>query len=232
VRDAVAETPRTRTLILDIPGWTGHRAGQHLDVRLTAEDGYQAQRTYSIASAPEQDHVQITVEHVKDGEVSPYLAGAVEPGDQFEVRGPVGGYFTWSADEPGPLLLVAGGAGLVPLMSMLRHRAVRDVAVQAHVLVSARSPEDVLYREELETLEPRAGLRIAHTYTRSAPPGWTGWSRRVDAAMLADLSPGPDARCFVCGPTPFVERANDLLVSGGHDPGHVHSERFGPTGGS
>jgi ferredoxin-NADP reductase len=198
---------------------------------LTAEDGYQAERTYSIASAPEEDLVRITVELVDDGEVSPYLAGELAPGDVFEIRGPVGGYFTWSADDPGPLLLVAGGAGLVPLMSMLRHRAARAAAVQAHLLVSARSGDDVLYRNELETLEPRQGLRVAHTYTREAPRGWTGWSRRVDAAMLADVSPGSDARCFVCGPTPFVEVVNDLLVAGGHDPRDVHAERFGPTGG-
>jgi ferredoxin-NADP reductase len=230
VRDIVAETPRARTITLDVDGWTGHRAGQHLDVRLTAEDGYQAERTYSIASAPEDDLVRITVELVEDGEVSPYLAGELRPQDQFEVRGPVGGYFTWSADEPGPLLLVAGGAGLSPLMSMLRHRAALAATVQTHVLVSARSAEDVLYREELETLEPRDGLRIERTYTREPPAGWTGWSRRVDAAMLAEVSPGPAARCFVCGPTPFVEEVNDLLVTGGHDPRNVHSERFGPTG--
>jgi ferredoxin-NADP reductase len=231
VRDVVAETARARTIALDVDGWTGHRAGQHVDVRLTAEDGYQAERTYSIASAPEEDLVRITVELVDDGEVSPYLAGELAPGDVFEIRGPVGGHFTWSADDPGPLLLVAGGAGLVPLMSMLRHRAARAAAVQAHLLVSARSGDDVLYRDELETLEPRQGLRVAHTYTREAPRGWTGWSRRVDAAMLADVSPGPDACCFVCGPTPFVEVVNDLLVAGGHDPRDVHAERFGPTGG-
>jgi ferredoxin-NADP reductase len=231
VRDVVAETARVRTIVLDVDGWSGHRAGQHLDVRLTAEDGYQAERTYSIASAPEEDLVRISVEFVEDGEVSPYLAGELAPGDVFEIRGPVGGHFTWSADEPGPLLLVAGGVGLVPLMSMLRHRAARAAAVQAHLLVSARSADDVLYRDELERLEPREGLRVARTYTREPPPGWTGWSRRIDAAIFADVSPGPGARCFVCGPTPFVEVANDLLVAGGHDPRNVRSERFGPTGG-
>jgi ferredoxin-NADP reductase len=231
VREVVAETARVRTIVLEADGWSGHRAGQHIDVRLTAEDGYQAERAYSIASAPEEDRVRISVELVEEGEVSPYLAGELMAGDVFEIRGPVGGYFTWSADEPGPLLLVAGGVGLVPLMSMLRHRAVRSVPVKAHLLVSARSPDDVLYRGELETLEPREGLRVAHTYTREAPPGWTGWSGRVDAAMLADVSPGPDARCFVCGPTPFVEAVNDLLVAGGHHPRDVHAERFGPTGG-
>jgi len=230
-REIVVETARVRTIVLDVDGWSGHRAGQHLDVRLTAEDGYQAQRTYSIASAPEEDLVRITVERVEDGEVSPYLAGELAPGDVLEIRGPVGGYFTWSADEPGPLLLVAGGVGLVPLMSMLRHRAAHGSAVQAHLLVSARSADDVLYRDELETLQPRGGLRVARTYTREPPPGWTGWSRRVDAEMLADVSPGQGARCFVCGPTPFVELVNDLLVAGDHDPRDVHAERFGPTGG-
>jgi ferredoxin-NADP reductase len=231
VRDVVAETARVRTIVLDVDGWSGHRAGQHVDVRLTAEGGYQAERTYSIASAPEEDLVRISVELVEDGEVSAYLAGELAPGDVFEIRGPIGGYFTWSADEPGPLLLVAGGAGLVPLMSMLRHRAARAAAIQAHLLVSARSADDVLYRDELETLEPREELRVARTYTREPPPGWTGWSGRVDAAMLADVSPGPAAKCFVCGPTPFVEVVNDLLVAGGHDPRDVHAERFGPTGG-
>jgi ferredoxin-NADP reductase len=231
VRDVVAETVRVRTIVLDVDGWSGHRAGQHVDVRLTAEDGYQAERTYSIASAPEEDLVRISVELVEDGEVSPYLAGELAPGDVFEIRGPIGGYFTWSADEPGPLLLVAGGAGLVPLMSMLRHRAARAAAIQAHLLVSARSADDVLYRDELETLEPREELRVARTYTREPPLGWTGWSGRVDAAMLADVSPGPAAKCFVCGPTPFVEVVNDILVAGGHDPRDVHAERFGPTGG-
>jgi ferredoxin-NADP reductase len=231
VRDVVAETPRARTIVLDVDGWTRHRAGQHVDVRLTAEDGYQAQRSYSIASAPEAGVVELTVERIDDGEVSPYLVDELRPGDTFEVRGPIGGHFTWSADEGGPLLLVAGGSGLVPLMSMLRHRAARAVAVQVHVLVSARSAADLLYADELATLEPRDGLRIAQTYTRQAPPGWTGWSGRIDAAMIADVTPGADARAYVCGPTSYVERANDLLVAGGHDPREIRSERFGPTGG-
>jgi ferredoxin-NADP reductase len=231
VRDVVAETARVRTIALDVDGWTGHRAGQHLDLRLTAEDGYQAERSYSIASGPEEDAVRISVEFVEDGEVSPYLAGELSPGDVFEVRGPIGGYFTWSADEGGPLLLVGGGAGLVPLMSMLRHRAAQGSTAHAHLLVSARSADDVLYGDELETLEPRENLRVARTYTREAPPSWTGWRRRVDAEMLAEVSPGPAARCFVCGPTPFVESVTTLLVAGGHDPRRVHGERFGPSGG-
>jgi ferredoxin-NADP reductase len=233
VRAAVAETPRARTLSLDVPGWPGHRAGQHLDLRLTAEDGYQAQRSYSVSSAPEAGTVDVTVELVDDGEVSPYLVEEVRTGDAFEVRGPVGGHFSWSAQEGGPLLLIAGGSGLAPLMAMLRHRAARASDVPAHVLVSARSARDALFRDELERLEPRAGLRVAWTFTREAPPGWDGFARRVDAAMLAEIGPGPQAapRCFVCGPTPFVERVTALLVEDGHDPRAVHAERFGPTGG-
>jgi ferredoxin-NADP reductase len=232
VRDVLAETPRARTIVLDVDGWGRHRAGQHVDVRLTAEDGYQAQRSYSIASPPESDAVvELTVERLDDGEVSPYLVDELRPGDVFEVRGPIGGHFTWSADEGGPLLLVAGGSGLVPLMSMLRHRAARGAPVEVHLLVSARSPSDLLYADELAALEPREGLRVTHTYTREAPPGWTGWNRRIDAEMIAEVTPGADARSFVCGPTSFVERANDLLVAGGHDPSTIRAERFGPTGG-
>jgi ferredoxin-NADP reductase len=227
----VDETPRARTLTLDVDGWTGHRAGQHVDVRLTAEDGYQAERSYSIASPPEEDALQITVERIDDGEVSPYLAGDLRPGDVFEVRGPIGGHFTWSADEGGPLLLVAGGYGLSPIMAMLRHRAAQASDAVAHVLVSARSADDVPYGAELATIGPAAGLHVARTYTRAAPDGWTGYARRIDAAMLAEVSPGPEATCFVCGPTPFVERATELLVAAGHDPGAIHAERFGPTGG-
>jgi ferredoxin-NADP reductase len=233
VRHAVAESARSRTISLDVPGWPGHRAGQHVDVRLTAEDGYQAQRSYSIASAPELDTVELTVELVEDGEVSPYLVEELRPGDVFEVRGPIGGHFTWTVADGGPLLLVAGGSGLVPLMSMLRHRAARGSDVEARVLVSARGAEDALYRRELEALEPRAGLQVAWTYTRTPPPGWAGWDRRVDAAMLSELGPAPQAgaRSFVCGPTPFVETVAQLLVEAGHDPRSIHAERFGPTGG-
>jgi ferredoxin-NADP reductase len=232
VREVVAESARARTIALDVPAWPGHRAGQHVDLRLTAEDGYQAQRSYSIASAPELDALEVTVELVDEGEVSPYLVEELRTGDQFEVRGPIGGHFTWTVGDGGPLLLVAGGSGLVPLMAMLRHRAARGSTVAAHVLVSARSASDALYREELEALEPRAGLQVAWTYTRTPPPGWTGWHRRVDAAMLEAVGPGPAAgpRAFVCGPTPFVEAVADLLVGAGHDPRSVHTERFGPTG--
>jgi ferredoxin-NADP reductase len=231
VRELVPETPQARTIVLDVDGWTQHRAGQHVDVRLTAADGYQAQRSYSIASAPEADAVELTVERIDDGEVSPYLVDELRAGDVFDVRGPIGGHFTWSADEGGPLLLVGGGSGLAPLMSMLRHRAARAAAVQVHVLVSARSAAELLYARELAALEPRDGLHIARTYTRQAPPGWTGWRGRIDASMIAAVTPGAGARAYVCGPTAFVERANDLLVAAGHDPGEIHSERFGPSGG-
>jgi ferredoxin-NADP reductase len=233
VRDVVDETAHARTIALDLPDWPGHRAGQHVDVRLTAEDGYQAQRSYSIASAPELDGLELTVELVDDGEVSPYLVEELRPGDQLEVRGPVGGHFSWSADEGGPLLLVAGGSGLVPLMAMVRHRAARSSDAEVRLLVSARGPQDVLYAVELDGLAPSRGLTITCTYTRTAPPGWTGFARRVDADMLAEVGPAPaDApRCFVCGPTPFVERVAELLVQGGHEPRAIHAERFGPTGG-
>jgi ferredoxin-NADP reductase len=231
VRAIAPETPRAATLTFDVEDWPGHRAGQHVDVRLTAEDGYQAERSYSIASAPELTAVEITVELIEDGEVSPWFAKVAQPGDMLEVRGPIGGHFSWSADEGGPLLLVAGGYGLAPLMAMLRHRAARASDADVRVLVSARAADDVPYRDELASLDADAALRIAYTYTRAAPPGWTGWARRVDAAMLDELSPGPAARCFVCGPTPFVEHVNELLVASGHDPSAIHAERFGPTGG-
>jgi ferredoxin-NADP reductase len=232
VRDLVRETPHAATVVLDVPDWPGQRAGQHVDVRLTAEDGYQAQRSYSIASAPELDALELTVELVDDGEVSPWFVEIARPGDLLEVRGPIGGHFSWAVDEGGPLLLVGGGSGLAPLMSMLRHRAARASAVEAHVLASARSAQAALYRDELAALEPRAGLHVAWTFTREPPAGWDGYARRVDAAMLADVAPDPDARplCFVCGPTPFVEAVADLLVDAGHDPRTIHAERFGPTG--
>jgi ferredoxin-NADP reductase len=233
VRDIVVESPRARTLSLDVPGWPGHRAGQHVDVRLTAEDGYQAERSYSIASAPELDTLELTVELVDGGEVSPWFIDVVEPGDTFELRGPIGGHFTWSAEEGGPLLLVAGGSGLVPIMAMLRHRAARGSDAETHALISVRAPEDRLYAHELALLSDAPGLSLAWTYTRSAPSGWGDvYRRRVDAEMLADVGPPPAAgpRAFVCGPTPFVEAVADLLVAAGHHPRKIHAERFGPTG--
>jgi ferredoxin-NADP reductase len=233
VRAAADETPHARTLLLDVPGWPGHVAGQHVDVRLTADDGYQAQRSYSIASAPEDGAVALTVERIEDGEVSPYLAGEARAGDELEVRGPVGGHFTWRVQDGGPLLLVAGGSGLVPLMSMLRHLAAHEQTVDARVLVSSRGWDDVLYREELAVLARRPGVAVHHTLTRETPPGWEGFDRRIDADMLCAVGPPPEAepRVFVCGPTAFVERAADLLVALGHPPQAIRAERFGPTGG-
>jgi ferredoxin-NADP reductase len=229
VREVVDETAQARTLVLDVPDWPGHVAGQHVDVRLTAGDGYQAQRSYSIASAPEDQRVALTIERLDDGEVSPYLAGDVRMGDEFEIRGPVGGHFTWRVQDGGPLLLVAGGSGLVPLMAMLRHRAAQGSDVDARLLLSARSLEDVFYRDELSALD---GVRVSYTLTRERPAGWNGYERRVDAEMLADVGPAAseDPRIFVCGPTAFVEQAAESLVSLGHEPGAIRTERFGPTG--
>jgi ferredoxin-NADP reductase len=216
------------TIVFDVEDWPGHRAGQHVDVRLTAEDGYQAQRSYSIASAPEDHALAITVERIEDGEVSPYLAGELRAGDEIELRGPIGGHFTWRVSDGGPLLLVAGGSGLVPLMSMLRHRAAQASDVDARLLLSARGWDDVLYRDELGGL----GAQVEITLTRSQPPGWEGLARRVDADMLRAIGPQPSARprVYVCGPTSFVENAADLLVGLGHEPHTIRAERFGPTG--
>jgi ferredoxin-NADP reductase len=234
VAETVDETAHTRTLVLDIDGWPGHRAGQHADVRLTAEDGYQAERSYSIASAPEDPTIALTIERIDDGEVSPYLAGELRAGDQFELRGPIGGHFTWRAEQGGPLLLVGGGSGLVPLMAMLRHRAAAGSDARTVLLVSWRTADDIIYRAELDRFAAQGdGLAVHHTLTRGTPDGWTGFDRRVDADMLSAVGPAPsDApRIFVCGPTPFVEAVADLLVGLGHEPAAIHAERFGPTGG-
>jgi ferredoxin-NADP reductase len=234
VAELIDETQRVRSIVLNIPDWPGHRAGQHVDVRLTAEDGYQAQRSYSIASGPEEARLAITVELLPDGEVSSYLVGELRVGDQLELRGPIGGYFVWEARMGGPLLLVAGGSGIVPLMSMLRHREASGGSVGARLVYSSRSWEDVIYRDELERLSAGAnGLQVFHTLTRSQPPGWTGFARRVDGAMLSEIawpaSSGPTA--FVCGPTPFVESVASALVLLGYPATSVKTERFGPTGG-
>jgi ferredoxin-NADP reductase len=227
VAESESETPRVRTLELDVPGWAGHRAGQHLDVRLTAEDGYQAQRSYSIASAP-GDTVALTVERLEDGEVSPYLVDEARDGDQLEVRGPIGGYFVWDGDEPEPVLLVAGGSGVVPLMAMARHRARVGATTPMRLVYSSRSWEDVIYRDELETL----GLEVVHTLTREQPPGWIGYSRRIDTELLADVAwPASESpRVYVCGSTRFVDAAADGLLELGYEPAWIRTERFGATG--
>jgi ferredoxin-NADP reductase len=226
VAELVDETPSVKTILLDLPGWRGHRAGQHVDVRLTAEDGYQAQRSYSIASAPEDDRLEITVERLDDGEVSPYLTDELVVGDKLELRGPIGGYFVWSPDHGGPLLLVGGGSGVVPLRSMLRHRAAQGSTVPARLLYSARSPDDVIYRDELESHD------VVYTFTRVQPPGWTGYARRVDEDILREVTfAGAEGIAYVCGPTRFVEAVADGLLTVGYDPERIRTERFGPTGG-
>ena len=230
----VAETPRVKTLVLSVPGWPGHRPGQHVAIRLTGEDGGQAQRDYSIASAPEAAHVALTVERIDDGEVSPYLASDLQPGDRFELRGPIGGHFVWTVAEGGPLFLIAGGSGVVPLMSMLRHRAAAGSTVPAVLLYSSRTLEDVIYREELERLSAGGdGLTVVHTLTRRPPPGWAGPARRIDRSMLAEVgfAPGARPRIFICGPTSLVEGVAQSLLGLGHEAGRIKTERFGPTGG-
>jgi ferredoxin-NADP reductase len=229
--EAVPETARVKTLVFDVPGWPGHRAGQHVDVRLTAEDGYQAERSYSIASAPNGVRVALTVQRLDDGEVSPYLTDELRPGDKIELRGPIGGYFAWEPSDGGPLMLVAGGSGIVPLMAMIRTRAAARGHTETRLLYSSRSLDDVIYRVELERLSGN-GLTVVHTLTDAQPTGWTGYARRVDAEMLAEVAPSPAERphVYACGPTPFVEAVAEALVRLGHDPRAIKTERFGPTG--
>jgi ferredoxin-NADP reductase len=230
-----SETASAATLSFDVSDWPGHRAGQHVDVRLTADDGYQAQRSYSIASAPEGGQLALTVERLDDGEVSPYLVDEMRPGDVVELRGPIGGWFVWEATDGGPLLLVADGSGLVPLMAMLRHRRASASVIPARLLLSAGRADHILYSAALGDLaEADDGFELLATLTREAPPGWTGFTRRVDREMLDEVAWEPDelARTFVCGPTGFVEAAAEALVGLGHDPALVKTERFGPTGGS
>ena len=224
------ETPRVKTIRLDVPDWPGHLPGQHVDIRLTAEDGYQAQRSYSIASPPGAEQLELTVERIDDGEVSPYLTDELRPGDRFELRGPVGGYFVWEPSRGGPLLLVAGGSGVVPFRAMLGHLADEGGGVSATLLLSSRSWDDVIYREELGALN---GIRVVHTLTREQPADWDGYARRVDAEMLADVGPAASEQphVYVCGPTPFVEAVAAALVELGHEPTRIRTERFGPTGG-
>ena len=226
------ETPRTRTIALDVPGWPGHRAGQHVDVRLTAEDGYQAQRSYSVASAPGDERLALTVERIEDGEVSPYLVDELVPGDRLEVRGPIGGYFVWEPERGGPLLLIAGGSGVVPLMSMLRHHAAVGSDVPVRLVYSSRTLADVIYRDELERLASPT-VEVVHALTREQPAGWEGHARRIDAELLREVAWPASERplAYVCGPTMLVETAAQALAGLGYEPARIKTERFGPTGG-
>jgi ferredoxin-NADP reductase len=230
------ETERTKSLTLAVPEWMAHRPGQHVDVRLTAEDGYQAERSYSIASPPEErQRLTLTIERIDDGEVSPYLVDELQVGDKLELRGPIGGYFVWEASLGGPLLLLGGGSGIVPLMAMIRHRIAAGSKVPTRLLYSSRSVEDVIYRAELERLQRLdATLEVIYTLTRTQPPGWMGYSRRIDNNLLREVSWPPEHRplTFICGPTQFVETAATGLLSLGYEPGLIKTERFGPTGGA
>jgi ferredoxin-NADP reductase len=219
------------TLRLTSPDWHGHTPGQHVDVRLTAEDGYQAQRSYSIASVPAEGWLDLTIEDIAEGEVSPYLAEFLQPGDMLELRGPIGGYFTWTPDEGGPLLLVAGGSGVVPLMSMLRLRHEWGSTVPTTLLMSSRDGTDIIYKEELDRLAADPTLRVVHTLTRGHDADWTGYTRRIDAEMLAEVAgtPGPDSLAYVCGPSGLVESVSNNLVTLGYATDRVRTERFGPT---
>jgi ferredoxin-NADP reductase len=230
------ETARTRSLTLLVPQWVGNLAGQHVDIRLTAEDGYQAERSYSIASPPEDgQQIMLTIERLDDGEVSPYLTNELRVGDKLELRGPIGGYFVWEQRLGGPLLLIAGGSGIVPLMAMIRHRRTVGSTIPTRLLVSSRTYEDIIYRDELEHLGGiDMVLEVIHTLTRAQPPGWTGYSRRIDAELLREVAWPVDQHplAYICGPTPFVETAAAELQPLGYKPTRIKTERFGPTGGS
>ena len=233
VVELVVETARVTSLVLELPGWPGHRAGQHVDVRLTAEDGYQAQRSYSIASAPEDDHLVLTVERLEDGEVSPYLVDELRPGDELELRGPIGGYFVWEASLGGPLGLIAGGSGVVPLRAMLRHWVAGSRAVPVRLVYSSRALSEVIYREELlgyARAYDQVDLRLA--LTREWPEDYTGHTGRIDRPLLELAAAAPEDRplLYLCGPSGFVEAAANWLVEIGHDPGRIRTERFGPSG--
>ena len=235
VRAIRPETANVKSFTLTLPSWMRHRAGQHYDIRLTAEDGYQAQRSYSIASEPEREgEVDITVERIGDGEVSAYLHDVLVPGDRIEARGPIGGYFVWEAAMTEPLLLIAGGSGVVPLMSMIRHRAAAGAKNPASLLYSSRNFEDIIYYNELEKLRAaNSGLQIFHTLTRSQPRGWNGYARRIDQDMLKEVAQplGRSVQVFICGPTLLVEAAANSLVKIGIPSNQIKTERFGPTGG-
>jgi ferredoxin-NADP reductase len=232
VLELVEETPRCTSLILEPPDWPGHRAGQHVDVRLTAEDGYQAQRSYSIASGPEDAQVLLTIERLDDGEVSPYLVNELRPGDELELRGPIGGYFVWERSSGGPLLLIAGGSGVVPLRAMLRHHVATGGDAAARLLYSTRSLDEVLYRHELESLTSDHGVGVHVALTRAWPEDWEGHRGRISPELLRNVSWPPDEHplIYICGPTGFVEAIAGQLVEAGHDPRAIRTERFGPSG--
>ncbi|HEX6510177.1 MAG TPA: ferredoxin reductase [Chloroflexota bacterium] len=232
VAETRTETPHVKSLILELPKWPGHRTGQHVDIRLTAEDGYQAVRSYSIASPPEEHRIEVTIERLKDGGVSPYLTDDVQVGDPLEVRGPIGGYFVWDVAFGGLLFLVSEGSGIVPLMAMIRHRVATGNGTSIRLLYSARSPEAVTCQAELEELASWPGIEVMYTYTRVQPPGWTGYRRRIDQAMLQEVAPSRDEapRIYICGPTPLAEGTANALVALGDEPARIRIERFGPTG--
>jgi ferredoxin-NADP reductase len=231
VVELVPETSRTTSIVLELPEWPGHRAGQHVDVRLTAEDGYQAQRSYSIASSPDDAHVVLTVERLADGEVSPYLTDELRAGDELELRGPIGGYFVWEQSLGGPLILIAGGSGIVPLRAILRHWVAGDRAVAPRLLYSSRSLADVIYRDELTGYRDD-GADVRFTLTREWPDDWDGLRGRIDREVLDGVVWPPTERplVYACGPSSFVEAAGAALVAAGHDPSRIRTERFGPTG--
>ncbi|RPJ17157.1 MAG: oxidoreductase [Chloroflexi bacterium] len=235
IKDIKPETATVKSFTLTLPMWMRHRAGQHYDIRLTAEDGYQAQRSYSIASEPEREgEIDLTVELINDGEVSTYMHDVLVPGDRLEARGPIGGYFVWEATMEEPLLLVAGGSGVVPLMSMLRHRAAAGAKNPASLLYSSRSFEDIIYTNELEKLRTaNHGVQVFHTLTRSQPPDWKGYTRRIDPEMLKEVAQplGRSVQVFICGPTLLVESVANALVKVGIKSEQIRTERFGPTGG-
>ena len=228
------QTATARTIVLDVVGWPGHDAGQHVDVRLTAPDGYSAVRSYSIASAADGQRIELAVEQLPDGEVSPYLAHDLVAGDLLEIRGPVGGWFVWRPEQTEPVQLVAGGSGVVPLLAMARSHAAVGSRAPIRLLYSVRDAGSVLYGSELDTLSRRdGGLEVTYAYTRVAPAGSLRPPGRVDATLLAEATwpPVDEPTCYVCGPTAFVEVVADLLTAAGHDPGRVRTERFGPSGG-
>jgi ferredoxin-NADP reductase len=229
VAEVYDETATARTLVLDVPDWPGHLAGQHLDIRLTAPDGYRASRSYSIASSASEEQVELTVERFDDGEVSPYLTQVLSAGDPLEIRGPVGGWFVWRPEQPGPVQLVGGGSGVVPLMAMLRAHEASASTTPMRLLYSVRRPSAVIYRDELDLRSASEEVTVTYAFTREAPTDWDRPPGRVDADLIAAVTWPPEVSptSYVCGPTPFVETVADLLVSAGHDPAAVRTERFG-----